>query len=65
MKIEEDSGPKPGKEKETESPGEEDAGMTGEISDVNPLVHYIRKRTVIALGVVAPYHLVKDCPKEL
>ena len=34
--MEEDSGPKPDEEKETKSPAEEDAGMTGEISDANP-----------------------------
>ena len=34
--TEEDSGPKSDEEKETESPAQEDAGMTGEISDVNP-----------------------------
>ena len=33
--TEDDSDPKPDKERETESPAEGDAGMTGEISDVN------------------------------
>ena len=36
--MEEDSGPKPDEKKETESPAEKDAGMTGEISDVNLLL---------------------------
>ena len=39
--MEEDSGPKPDKEKETESPAEEDAGKIGEIGDVNPSLCYI------------------------
>ena len=38
--MEEDSGPKHD-EKETESPAEEDVGMTGEISDVNLSLGYI------------------------
>ena len=36
-----DSGPKPSEEKEAESSAEEDAGMTGEVGDVDPSLGYI------------------------
>ena len=39
--TEEDSGPKPNEEKEAKYPAEGDVGMTGKVSDVNPLLGYI------------------------
>ena len=73
--TEEDSGLKPDVEKVTESPAEEDAGMTGEIGDVNPLLGYIVQFTNAeelyqienhsCFRCGSPDHLVKDCLKEL
>ena len=68
--MEEDSGPKPDKEKETEYPVEEDAGMTGEISDVNPsqfanAVELYQKKYHNCFGCGSHNHLVKDCWKEI
>ena len=39
--MEEDSGPKPNKEKEAKSSAEKDAGMTAEIGNVDPSLGYI------------------------
>ena len=39
--TEEDSGPKPNGEKEAQSSAEEDAGMTGEVGDIDPSLGYI------------------------
>ena len=58
-----------------ESPAEEDAGMTGEIGDGNPLLGYIvqfadavelyQEKNCNCFRFGSPNHLVKDCPKEL
>ena len=71
----EDSGPKPDEEKETESPAEENAEMTGEIGDVKPPLDYIaqftnavelyQKKNHSCFGCGSPNHLVKDSLKEL
>ena len=73
--TEEDSGPKPNKEKEAESSAEEDVGMTGEVSDVDAslghiaqfskLVELYQKKNHNCLGCGSPDYLVKDCLKEL
>ena len=73
--MEEDSGPKPDGEKEAESSAEEDAGTTGEIGNVDPLLGYItwfanvvevyQKKKCNCFGCGSPDHLVKDCPKEM
>ena len=73
--TQEDSGPKPNEEKEAESPNEEDMGMTGEVSDVDPLLGYIvwfanvvelyQKKNCNCFRCGSPDHLVKDCLKEL
>ena len=75
LEMEQDSGPKPDEEKETESPAEEDAGMTGEIGDVNPSLSYIawfanavelyQKKNHNCFGCGSLDPLVKDCLKEL
>ena len=73
--TEEDSGPKPDGEKEVESSAEKDAGMTGEVGNVDPLLGYIvqfanavelyQKKNCNYFGCGSPDHLVKDCPKEM
>ena len=75
LEMEEDSGPKPDEEKEIKSPAEEDAGMTGEIGDVNLSLGYImwfanavelyQKKNHSCFGCGSPDNLVNDCPKEL
>ena len=57
------------------SPAEEDAGMTGEVGDVDLSLDYLiwfanavqlyQKRNHNCFGCGIPDHLVKDCPKEL
>ena len=74
-KTEEDSGPKPEGENEAKSSVEEDAGMAGEVGNVDPSLGYImwfanvknlyQKRNCNCFGCGSPDHLVKDCPKEL
>ena len=74
--TEEDSGPKPDREKETESSAEEDAGMIGKVSDLNPLLGFVvqfanvvelyQKRELQLLwGVGSLDHPVKDCLREM
>ena len=73
--TEEDSGPKPDGEKETESSAEEDMGMLGEVGNVYPSLGYIawfanmielhQKKNCNCFRYGSPDHLVKDCPKEL
>ena len=72
--MEEDSGPKLDEKEETESPAEEDAGTTGEISDVNPSLGYIAwfanavelyvKKNCNCFRCGSPNHLMTDCLKE-
>ena len=67
-KTEEDSGPKPDREKEYE-------GTTGDVGDVNPSLGHItqfanvvelyQKRNCNCFGCGSPDHLVKDCLKEM
>ena len=73
-KTEEVSFPKPNGEKEAESSIEEDAEMTGKVSDVDPSLGFVtwfasavelyQKRICGCFGYGSPDHLVKDCPKE-
>ena len=73
--TEKDSGPKHKGEKEAKSSAEEDAGMTGEVGEVHPLLGYItqfanavqlyQKRNHNCFRGGSPDHLVKDCMKEL
>ena len=73
--AEEDSGPKSNGKKEAQSSAEEDAGTTGEVSDVDPSLGYImqfanvvelyQKKNHNCFGCGSPDHLVKDCPKEM
>ena len=74
-KTEEDSDPKCDGEKEAESSAEEDAGMTGEVSNVDPSLGYVmwfasavelyQKRNHNCFGCGSPDHLVKVYPKEM
>ena len=73
--MEEDSGPKPNDETEAESPAEEDARLTVEVSDVEPSLGYIvwfanvvelyQKKNCNCFRCGNPHHLMKNCPKEL
>ena len=73
--AEEDSTPKPSEEKDAESSVEEDAGMTGEVGDVDQSLGYFmqfadavelyQKKNCNCFGCGSPDHLVKDCPQEL
>ena len=73
--TEEDSGPKPDREKEAKSSAEEDVGMTGEVSNVDPslgditwfanAVELYQKRNCNCFGCGSPDHLVKDCLNEM
>ena len=75
QEIEGYSGPIPDEEKEADSPAEEDVGMTGEVSDVDPLlgnivrfaiaVELYQKKNCNLFRCGSPDHLVKECPKEL
>ena len=75
QEAEEDSGPKPDREKEAKSSAEEDVGMTGEVGDVEPslscivqfanVVELYQKKDHNCFGCGSPDHLVKDCPKVM
>ena len=74
-KTEEDSGPKPNGEKEAEPSAEENMGMTGKVSNVDPSLGFVtqfantlelyQKRNHSWFGCGSPYYLVKDCLKEM
>ena len=75
QETKEDSGQNPDGEKQAESSAEEDAGMTGDVGDVDLSLGYImwfanvielyQKKNCNCFGSGGSDHLVKDCPKEM
>ena len=73
--AEEDSGPRPDREREVGSSAGEDAGMLGKVGYIDPSLGYImqfanvvdlyKKKNCNCFRCGSPDHLVKDCPKEL
>ena len=73
--MEKDSGPKPNREKDTESSAEEDVGTLDKVGDADQLLGYImqyanavelyQKKNCNCFMCGSPDHLVKDCPKDL
>ena len=75
LETEEDSSPKPDREKEDESSAVEDTGVSDKVGGVDQSLGYIiwfanavelyQKKNQNCSRCDSPDHLVKDCPKDL